>query len=217
MTQTVSLVHVNISPIINCVSPMLVYCFGWRDTTDSTTSPDELSASYLVFKFLKIFCCWQFGWVTVQRVLSWFWLNLENSLTLWREFERSQSSKNQYGSSIPRWIALWMYHGEHNQWYQWKWQLRKLHSMVNNPVIAWYKQNILDRWQMARNSRGARARYQLTRVRGRARLYCQNPSDISWIHHPARLPEPTTAPARGGLRPSLYVDWPQKIMPKNHG
>ena len=144
MTQTGSLVHVNISPIINCASPMLVYCFGWRDTTDSTTSPDELSASYLVFKLRwNLFASWR---DTTSGVLIWFWLNLENSLTLWREFERSQSSKNQYESSIPQWIALRMYHGEHNQWYQWKWQLRKLHTVVNNPVIAWYKQNVLKCW-----------------------------------------------------------------------
>ena len=58
-----------------------------------------------------------------------------------------------------------MYHAEHNQWYQWKWQLRKLHSGVNNPVIAWYKQIVLDRWQIAPNSRGVN---QLPRSRTQA-------------------------------------------------
>ena len=70
---------------------------------------------------------------------------------------------------------------------------------------------------MARNSRGARARYQLTRARARARLYCQNPSDINWIHHPARLCDTNYRTRAGGLRPSLYVDCPQKFMPKSHG
>ena len=138
MTQTGSLVHVNIY-LKQTVYLRVAYCV-------SATSPCLSLANYAVVEVRKIFCCWQFGWVTVQRVLSWFWLNLENSLTLWREFERSQSSKNQSRSSIPRWIALWMYHAEHNQWYQWKWQLRKLHTVVNNPVIAWYKQIVLICW-----------------------------------------------------------------------
>jgi len=145
MTQTGSLVHVNIWPKADCVSPSGLLCFSYITLL--------IVGIYSVVEILKYFCCWQFGWVTVQRVLSWFWLNLENSLTLWREFERSQSSKNQSRSSIPRWIALRMYQAEHNQWYQWKWQLRKLHTVVNNPVIAWYKPNVLNRWQIAPNSR----------------------------------------------------------------
>ena len=39
-----------------------------------------------------------------------------------------------------------MYQAEHNQWYQWKWQLRNLHTTLNNPVIAWYKQIVLKCW-----------------------------------------------------------------------
>jgi len=39
MTQTVSLVHVNISLVLTVHLLVLVYCFGWRDTTDSTASP----------------------------------------------------------------------------------------------------------------------------------------------------------------------------------
>ena len=59
---------------------------------------------------------------------------------------------------------------------------------------------------MARNSRGARARYQLTRVRAQARLYCQDPSEIHWIHSPARPWDTNYRTRAGGLRPSLYVD-----------
>ena len=167
MTQTGSLVHVNISLVLTVHLLVLVYCWGWRDTTSFdciTPVPKNLlmdCVSYLVFELR-----WELAEGTPpESSFIWFWLNLENSLTLWREFERSQSSKNQYGSSIPRWIAIWMYHAEHNQWYQWKWQLRKLHTVVNNPVIAWYKQNVLDRWQIAPNSRGAN---QLPRSRTQA-------------------------------------------------
>jgi hypothetical protein len=50
VSRTAAPVHVNIWPTRYCVSPMLVYCFGWRDTTDSTTSPPGLSANYSVVK-----------------------------------------------------------------------------------------------------------------------------------------------------------------------
>ena len=114
MTQTVSPCSCQHLPSPDCASPM-VYLFELEGTPAHfdciTPVPKNLLMDCVVYSVFELrwnlFTSWR---DTTGGVLIWFWLNLENSLTLWREFERSQSSKNQYGFTIPRWIALSMYH-----------------------------------------------------------------------------------------------------------
>ena len=101
MTQTVSLCSCQQIPTRYCVSPMTVYCFGWRDTTDSTTSPSGSSASYLVFEIRL-----RAGWRDTTRKFSYLILieswELSHPLTRVRKISIFKESIWIYHTTVDR-------------------------------------------------------------------------------------------------------------------
>ena len=149
MTQTVLLVHVNIYLVLTV---HLQWLTVFQLHHPSSVEPfDGLCG---LFSF-------QVSWNSFSPAI-WLitvWQGLIDSDWILRTLSPSNESSKDLNLqrviwifSIPWWIALSVYHLLPSQSYQWKCQLIKLHTTLNNPVIAWYKPNVLDRWQIARHS-----------------------------------------------------------------